>query len=325
MESSGGTPDQPRRPGRLAPVPFHQFFGQGPVDIDWIWEPFIPKDSTVLLSAYMKVGKSTFTYDLISSILRGDSFLNFRTKPVNVLLLAVEESARDVRNRLVTFGLGPETRTAASLLVHSGPLQPTGENLALMEDLIVRAQVGLVVVDTLSRFMQLDDENDNAEMQRVLVPWLDMGRRTETSLLLIHHNGKQNSEGGVGIRGASALLAMVDQAMILRYQGNHRSRMRNLETLGRYDETPRELVYELNDDYRHHLLGLGDTTLSQVIAKEIQIVLTNSPAPMTVLELALAVGRTVKQVQKALSPLPTWCSKTGKGVKGEPFRFALVA
>jgi class 3 adenylate cyclase len=86
----------------------------------WVWTRYLPEGSLALLSAYMKVGKSTFVYALALQVSRGKSFLGYPTSGGAVLILAVEEHPRDVRRRLVRFGM----QTLDAIHIHAGVLLP---------------------------------------------------------------------------------------------------------------------------------------------------------------------------------------------------------
>ena len=60
--------------------------------IDWVWEKYIATGDLFLFVAYMKVGKSTFTYPLAIAVARGIPFLGYPTKKGGVLALALEEN-----------------------------------------------------------------------------------------------------------------------------------------------------------------------------------------------------------------------------------------
>ena len=62
------------------PVTAADLLAQKPEPIVWVWEHFLPEGALNLLVAYMKVGKSTFTYAIAVAVARGAPFLDFPTK-----------------------------------------------------------------------------------------------------------------------------------------------------------------------------------------------------------------------------------------------------
>ncbi len=312
---------QLRRPGQFHPQDLDTLLASATPDITWLWEPFIPTEALVLLSAYMKVGKSTMMYGLISSILKGVDFLGYRTTKTNILILAVEESERDVRNRLLNFNV----TEGLGLFVHVGRMIPSPENYSMLRRFCQDKQIGLIVVDTLSTYISVEDENNNSEVLRAVQPLLDIAHTDKISVVMVHHNNKGEGDGGKGIRGASSLFGLVDQALILRYQGSHKGRFRKLETLGRYDETPREVVFEMDTDYTYRAIGSEADALLNVIQLEVREVLLSLGEAQTLVQLGEQLpSRKLKAIQKALSPLPGWMKREGLGVKGDPYRYSLL-
>ncbi|MBI4240238.1 MAG: AAA family ATPase, partial [Candidatus Rokubacteria bacterium] len=226
------------------PVSAAELLAREPEAVAWVWEPFLPEGGLALLAAFMKVGKSTFAYALAVAVAQGRPFLGYPTRQGGVLILAVEEHPRDVKLRLQRFGMRPED----PIYVHAAPLESTRVTLHTLREFVLERGVSLVLLDTLGRFWRVTDENANAEVVRQVSPLLDLARETGAAVLLIHHERKSGGEDGRGIRGGSALFGLVDQALLLdRGQGGAEPR-RVLRTLGRYDETPRELILELDED-----------------------------------------------------------------------------
>src|SRR5206468_1571286 len=118
---------------------------------------------------------------------QGEPFLGFTpTRKTKVLILAVEESLSTAYTRLRDLG----GISADTLDVHVGALRNDAENLAAIEAFITGNDIGLVVVDTLSRFWQVFEENNARMVDRELDPLLQMARRTNACVLLLHHDGK---------------------------------------------------------------------------------------------------------------------------------------
>jgi len=88
------------------------------------------------------------------------------------------------------------------------------EHLAKLLKVAEQFRPDLIVIDTLSALFELDDENDNAlVMKQVIQPLKTLARKTNSSVILLHHSGKFN-EGfspqkaywgrGASVFGASA-------------------------------------------------------------------------------------------------------------------------
>ena len=243
-DSCAGCSVATERPGGplFAPVTVGDLYKHTSDEIAWRWGQMFPAGALVLLAAFMKAGKSTLIYGAIAAMLKGLPFLDRETEQTNVLLLALEENRRDVKRRLMKFGVRPD----AGLFIQFRPVPTTPSEWAALVAFVRAQQIGLIVIDTLSRCWAtwgVDNENDNARVAAAVSPLLDLCRETGTTAVLLHHVGKLTTEGhGREVRGAGAILAMADQALLFdRYRaGDPCDRI--IRIIGRYDESPAETV-----------------------------------------------------------------------------------
>lgn len=299
------------------PVKAAALLATAPEDVPWVWKGFLPKGTLVLLAAYMKVGKTTFAYALLIAVARGEPFLGFATKKGAVLILAVEEHARDVVQRLRRFGMHEED----PIHVHVGRLPNDWETLGQVTEFIRTNRISVVFIDTVSRFWLLENENDNAEVIRQVDPLLELARQTEAVVLLAHHERKQGGHGGRSIRGASALFAAVDQALILEERQGGKTNQRVLRTIGRYEEdSPGELTIELDGDQWR---TLGSPTEVGFEATKTRVLAALSDGPQGVAELARAVAVSDRMIRKALADGGEELIREGKGTKAHPYTYRL--
>jgi hypothetical protein len=187
---------------------------------------------------------------------------------------------------------------------------------------ILEKGIRVLFIDTLSKFWTVLDENDNAEVQRAVNPLLALARDLNVAVVLVHHSNKGDGGGGRMIRGASSLFGIVDQALILHRHGPTDSTQRRLETLGRYEESPRDIIVTLDGDVYKLLGDVSDVKLGSIKAN-VKLLLGNNEA-MTAAELAQDLGLKSIQVQKALNPLPAWLLRKGNGHKNDPYVYALA-
>jgi predicted ATP-dependent serine protease len=264
----------------------------------------------------MKVGKSTFAYPLALAVMKGQLFLGTPTLQGPVLILAVEEHARDVRLRLERFGATP----ADPLHVHSGRLDPA--SLPVIRNFVKEHGVRLVLLDTLSRYWRIHDENDNAEIIRLVSPFVDLAHETDAAVVLVHHERKSGGADGHGIRGGSALFGLVDQSLSLERRPGGGENQRVLKALGRYDDSPAELVLELDgDEYR----AIGTPEQFTLAARQAVVlgILTDVPQTVEALMAAAQLPRTT--TQKVLSSLGAKVARQGAGIKGDPYLYCRPA
>lgn len=299
----------------FCPVSAASLLAEEPEVMTWVWEPFLPEGGLVLLVSFMKVGKSTLAYPLAIAIAQGKPFLGYRTKQGGVLILAVEEHPRDVKRRLQRFGLCP----GDPVFVHRGRLVDSPATFEALRQFIRKNVIKAVILDTLPRFWSVYDENNNAQVMREMSPFLDLARDTGAVVILLHHERKSGGEDGRGIRGGSALFGIVDQALMLdrRRQGGT-STQRVLRALGRYDETPGELILDLaGDEYRR----LGTSEELNREAKEAKVWEALSEEPRDVATVAQGAGLTEKETRKVLEGLGGKVIRKGRGVKRDPYTY----
>ena len=287
--------------------------------MDWTWDGFLPVGCLALLAAYMKVGKSTFAYALAVAIAQGRPFLGRATRQGPVLILAVEEHKRDVYARLERFGLTSDEL----VFVHTGPLDPSA--LPAIARFVRDNGVTLVMLDTLSRYWRIKDENDNAEVMKLVSPFIDLAHELNVTVVLIHHETKAGGDGGRSIRGGSALFGAVDQALFLEKRpGGGNANARVLRTLGRYADSVAELVFTLEDD-EYEALGTPQDLSHAAELKAMESFLTD--VPQTIETVAALAKCSVSVATKRLNELARLgrAKHHGKGVRGEPFTYCRPA
>jgi hypothetical protein len=308
----------PSAAGAFRPIPIGELLAEDLPPLSWIWEPFLPNGGLVVLAGDPKAGKSTLVCALALAVAQGRPFLGYPVKQTGVLILALEEHPRDVRRRLERLGARPGDRLA----VHVGPVGRDPETRAAIARYIAEQGIGLVVVDTLTRFWSVEDENDNAQVARALEPLIELAHETNACILLVHHTRKNPGEGGTpgrDIRGASALLASVDQALVLSREGTRR----RLDAVGRYAETPALVHYELvGNEFQR--VDTGDAPASghrRSAEVEDRVLAALGEDPLTVEELSNRTELDEKAVRNALKRLGPRVVREGRGVRGAPFRY----
>lgn len=87
-------------------------------------------------------------------------------------------------------------------------------------DAVLKAEAGLLVIDTLARAMGAGSENEGRDMG-LLIESLDFIRReTGAHVCVVHHSGKDSARG---MRGHSSLLGASDMALEVKRDGDIRS------------------------------------------------------------------------------------------------------
>jgi hypothetical protein len=283
--------------------------------VPWVFEDYLPVGSLVILAAKPKVGKTTLAYQLAVKVAKGESFLERSTMQGAVLILALEEHPRDVRLRLKELG-----GTLNNLYVHTGGLEPNGANMEAIEAFVKEHAVKLILVDTLAMFWQLDDESDPSRLTKAIKPLLRLARRTGACILLIHHFRKSEGEQGDEIRGSGALLASVDVALRVYRDGNNSKRI--LKAVGRYPDTPAELVIELKDG--EYLVI--DAERQTAIAEQQRLIASLTSTAESIDVIAKRAGVPLAKAYRHMKRIigVGKANGAGRGVKGDPFLYWAV-
>lgn len=206
-------------------------------DIEWL--PllgslgYIPKGWSVLVAGYPKAGKTEFVTRLCASWVH-ERILYVTEEAEAIWAARLHRVAGDWRHMRLLFGLG---------------LDPTH-----ILGRIARGTETVVVVDTVRNLLRLQDESDNAEVARALIPLVAAARAGKKTLVLLHHVRKGGGEHGEGVTGGHAFLGVVDVALeLLRGPnlGDTRRRLRGWARLFPIEE----VVYELAPDGSMTLLG----------------------------------------------------------------------
>lgn len=178
-------------------------------DDEWLCEPLIAAARGTVLYSPAKTGKSLLTLEIAANLACGRDALGFRpARPIRVVVLDHENDPRsDTRDRLRKMGFKPAD--LSNLFVLSYPIMApldtySGGQQALA--IALRHEADLVVIDTVSRAIE-GEENDNNT-------WLQFYRNTGVllkragiAMLRLDHSGKDESKGQ---RGGSAKTSDVD-------------------------------------------------------------------------------------------------------------------
>ena len=151
-----------------------------------------------------------------------------------------------------------------------------------------------------------------------------------TAVLLIHHPRKGDGTEGQASRGGGALPAFVDILIELRRfaPNSNRDRRRILTSYGRFDETPPEVVVELDGDGYRTVGSKRDATRAdrQEVIASLLPVQEPGMTPKKVRDawpsngIPKPAGRTVELDLKEGAAKRLW-QKTGAGKKGSAFRY----
>lgn len=176
---------------------------------------------TTMIAAYPKTGKTELTWQNL--LVLGEPALYFSEEPQQIWeirLSLIPDGAADHID--LVFAMGMQAQEIVN------------EQLAF--------DGKIVVIDSVRDVIQPEDENDNASVARALRPHIEICRKKNQALLLLHHTSKNGGEHGKGITGAHAFLGTVDVALeILPVEG--KENQRRITGRGRINEI-QDLIYE---------------------------------------------------------------------------------
>src|SRR5207249_1742752 len=151
----------------------------------------------------------------------GAPWLGFSTTTGRTLIVQAEMPERELQTRLriMLQDLGGDLpEQSLHFVTHRGLRVDQPEGLTAMRGLIEAVEPDLIVVDPLARFM-LGDENSTRDMGRVVSGLDELVQGYGVAVILVHHLGKPIAadprEGGLKLRGSSALFGAADSVILL--------------------------------------------------------------------------------------------------------------
>ena len=250
-------------------------------ETQWIWHGFLGKSCITLFDALWKAGKTTFITHLIKAISSSMDFIGQYTAQTNVLVVSEEGK-----------GLWVQRRNDCGLdcWVLPRPLKKRLNSnewidfITEMAKFCEEKKIGLFVIDTVSAFWCVDDENNASKVQAALLPLTSLLEQG-IAVLLIHHFRKSGGDEGVAGRGSGALSSYVDIIVELRrLKGDGQSNERELKTYSRFNETPQDIVVEFTAD-GYVLKGAKKDVIFEKKLQNVLEILNNFPEGATANEL----------------------------------------
>jgi DNA-binding transcriptional ArsR family regulator len=298
------------------PVPIDDFLAKDGDDeraADWLVEGLTAREAVTVVAGPPKVGKTTFCAHLGVAVASGFGFLDRSSAQVRVLWINLERPDKQIRQLFREMGgeglpLDVFSRTGFRV------------NLADLAAYLRGHEIGLVVIDSLSKQWAVEDENDARQVELALTPILQLARETRAAVVLIHHTRKSGGEDGEEVRGSSAVVQNVEILLSLKRHRAGGDTARALEGTSNYQETPRRLVVAYRDGL-YTALGTPAEVADRTHRADVLDALTEEP--QTYEELKEASGLHRKTVQRTLTTLHEegLVNREGEGKRGDPFRF----
>jgi len=175
-----------------------------------IVEGFIPGKSVTVFSGDGGTGKSYVLIEMALQVSQGLPWLGMNTHKTPVLIVdlenGIDRAALRAKRLAKGWNLDPNIDYEVSTVFHSNISMHTEETVQGLYDLIENYGFGLIILDSLTDFLEEMDENSNTEMAIVCKRLRQICARTGAAILIIHHVAK--SAAGTqwqSARGASAI------------------------------------------------------------------------------------------------------------------------
>ena len=291
--------------------------------VAWLVNGLLQKDGSALLLGAAKAGKSTLARQLAATVTRtGDrEFLGHRINDDvegRALVVNMEDSEDTARDHLLRLGADP-----GRLYITTWGAPPLRDRMNALDEAIGYCVPDLVVIDTVGRWVQFEDGNSYAEVQRQLAPLCDLARRHKTCVLVVHHARKSGGTGGVEALGSTAFAGATDCILSLKVREDG-SNARTIEAVGRNNvNMPRTVLTFENDRLSAaRTIGRFDAEgLKQRILEEAE----KAVEPLTTIQLCDRIGGRKQALTTALDELCGFndLERQGTGNRGNPFRYSV--
>jgi hypothetical protein len=320
-----GLPQTGQGAGFPPPVPLSQL-GDQPEDFRWIWPGILMAGAITLFSALWKIGKTTLIGHLIRALGVDDEFLGRRVRRCNVLYVTEEPKNLWIARR-DQIGIGDHVQVIVQPFLATPSFSAWEEFVFYLRDQLDKLpSPSVLVLDTLSRFWPVLNENDAAEVNRAAAPLRALTQKS--AVLLNHHIRKGDGQQATASRGSGALPAFADILLEMRrYDASTPAcHKRVLTGYGRYPDFPEELVIEL-DDQGYRAVGDKQQVKANQIAETIAAILPREQPGATYEELVeqwtddqVPRKATILKQLNAGSMNGAW-QRTGEGKRGSPFQY----
>lgn len=250
--------------------------------IRWIVENLIPAGLNILASP-PKYGKSWAVLDLGLAVTAGGRFLGYQTNPCEVLYLALEDSERRLKSRMMKLLAGKNAPAGFHFATAAHDMD-NGLFDELEGFLKAHPKTGLVIIDTLQRVRGTvhGKEGAYAADYREVGGLKAFADRHGIAVLLVHHLRKMadDSDPFNRISGTNGLMGAADTALVLTKEkrGDENA---TLSIVGRDVESSDTVLRFNKDTCRWENLGDADWFAEQQARQEYQ----ESPIVRTIKKL----------------------------------------
>ncbi len=221
--------EQGRDPETVTPIPvLVRLADVAPVEVDWLWKPYIPGGKLTILEGDPGLGKTWLALALAAIVTRGwpfpgqDGIPEQAREPANVLYLSAEDGLADtLRPRLDKAG-ADVSRVFVLTGQQNGGEMPEAVTLAdvgVLRSALVAVKPALLIIDPLQAYLGAGVDMHRAnEVRPVLAKLAGLAEEFNCAVLCIRHLGKGQQDraiyrglGSIDFAAAARSILLVGQ------------------------------------------------------------------------------------------------------------------
>lgn len=213
--------------------------------LKWVVEDYFQEAGTSALVGPPKGGKTTLMRYLMSCVINGESFLEKKTKKGRVIYLALEEHRGECIKLFKNLGIKNPDNFILSFTLPEKKV----ERLIRIEKAIFEYNPTIIIIDTLFKFIQVQNTNDYTPIIEELRIYEALARDSGSHICFIHHTKKGATGDPIdGALGSHGITGSVDTAIGISNStnSNDNSSLYKITTRSRYSPPiePHELRFE---------------------------------------------------------------------------------
>ena len=276
----------------------------------WLWDQTLATSSISILVSRPKVGKSTLARSIAVAVATGGQLLGREVNQGTILYLqfSAEGKRSELRQSLERAGVTLDDR----IWIYTGPTVESP--IDALETALAHYRPNLVIIDTMIRWVPVNDANDYTEMSRVTEAIATMARMSGSHIMMLHHASKADRDVGDAVLGSTAIFGSVDTLLAMRSKDGRRT----LESRQRYGNDMEETVLELNQG-TGLLMAAG--SLEEVEQRDVrEAILGHAQDGMSRQQIVDGVEGKAVLIGKALRQLVIegYLERLGAGTRSDP-------
>ena len=284
------------------------------VEVVWMVEGIAARGVVTLFAGHGKSGKTTFLTEMAASAAEGKSFLGHSTTKTKVLWLDLEQ------NEALTTAKFRALNPPKDLAVH---IQNGTRQAFTIEELvgyIATEEIGMLIVDSLTKFWQLEDSASDVQVTREIGILMEISRMANMAVVVIHHTRKSGGGGEdlLDVAGSYAVLGTVDVAITFKRDPPNGDTARILKTIGRYGSGNLVVTFA---DGRYSAMGDPAALAAERLEQAVLDVVTDEPQDTA--EIAKAAEKSRSRVADVLKAAfgRGAIQREGDGKRGNPYHY----